>query len=70
MAFCTGGFINALHSWLSLFVSVDKDELNRIYSAGKHIIIMIVILLFAVIIWFYLKRINSKESNSNSRDSY
>lgn len=65
MATCTGGFIDALHSWLSLFGSVDKEELNRIYSAGKHIFIMIFILLFAVMIKFYLRRINSKDNKSN-----
>ncbi|MEC0400853.1 hypothetical protein ACO0DA_03380 [Bacillus subtilis] len=65
MATCTGGFIDALHSWLSLFGSVDKEKLNRIFSAGKHIFIMIFILLFAVMIKFYSRRINSKDNNSN-----
>ncbi|RDY83131.1 hypothetical protein [Bacillus amyloliquefaciens] len=61
----TGGFIDALHSWLSVFGSFDKDELNVIHKVAKHIIILIVTLLSVIMIKFYSNHINSKDNNSN-----
>ncbi|MCY8056489.1 hypothetical protein [Bacillus inaquosorum] len=60
-ATCTGGFIDALHSWLSIFRTGDKDELNRINNAGIHVIIIFIFLLFVIILKCYLRRNNSKE---------
>ncbi|MHC6167519.1 hypothetical protein [Bacillus velezensis] len=56
MSFSTGGFNDALHSWLSLFSQTDKNDLNPIYEGGKHVIIMIFIFLFAAMIKFYSRR--------------
>ncbi|GED04218.1 hypothetical protein [Bacillus atrophaeus] len=70
MAFSTGGFGDALHSWLStVFGFVDQDEQNQILTVMKTFRIHFYIILFFGILGVFIKLFfRHKRNNSSVRE--